>query len=572
MIRKIFGPPGTGKTTHLVGEIRKATERYDPSEIMVASFTRGAAKELVSRDLPVPDCNVGTLHALCWRSQGKPKIAESRIKDFNEQYPDYAITFDNGVDPDDPNSGVVMGGGGNALMHEFQVLRARMVPENHWGQEVIGFAGAWREWCKRNDLIDFTSLIEDALELYPVAPGSPRIAFIDEAQDFTRLEMALVMRWAESMEQVILVGDDDQAIYGFKGGDNKTFLHGPADHKDFLKYSWRLPSAIVRKATQWVEQIDDREPKIIEPCREGGYVEYHSANYRQGDMIADICEQYTEKGKTVMLLTSCSYMLDPIKAALYERGIPWHNPYRVKRGDWNPMRRSTEGRKTALGRLMDYFMLGDKEPDVRKWAKLARNASGPVYFDEAGYPLWSVDEFKSWMEVLTVAHIEERRSKKHLKKQLAMLCDPEITKDKDQMWHPYYQNRVPPFMRDYMNSTARDWLRFDVADGKADAFETYLLKSKADAFKFPLNVLRKRGVAALAEKPKVIIGTIHSVKGGEADVVVLFPDLSPVSMNGYMCDGEERDDIIRQFYVGMTRSKDTLILCSPGGHNAVVWT
>ena len=44
---------------------------------------------------------------------------------------------------------------------------------------------------------------------------------------------------------------------------------------------------------------------------------------------------------------------------------------------------------------------------------------------------------------------------------------------------------------------------------------------------FPAMVAAKRGPRALAETPQVIVGTIHSVKGGQADVVYLFPDLSP---------------------------------------------
>ncbi len=571
MITKIFGPPGTGKTTHLVKLIQQASEQYDPSEIMVASFTRGAARELVSRDLPVPDQNVGTLHALCWRAQGQPKIAESRIRDFNEKNPDYAITFDGGVDPDDPNSGVVAGGPGNELMHGFQILRARMVPEEEWEPDVRKFAEVWRRWCSANNLTDFTALIEDALALYPLPPGDPKIAFIDESQDFTRLEMTLVMKWAENMEHVTLVGDDDQAIYGFKGGDNTTFLHGHADEKHYLERSYRLPSAIVRTATAWIEQIDDREAKKIIPHEEGGYVDYHSINYKQGALLAELCEKHVSKGESVMVLASCSYMLDPIKAALFEIGLPWHNPYRIKRGDWNPMRPSTEGRRTSLGRLMDYFMLGTKEASVRKWAKAVLRDTGTPYFDEAGYPLWSVDEFKSFMEVLAVKDIQSIHGKRELKKKLAALRNPEPTDHKGNMWHPYYQNVVPTFMRDHMNEEARNALRFGVADGNADAFERYLLKSKADSFKFPLNVLRKRGLCALAQKPGVIIGTIHSVKGGEADVVILFPDLSPVSMNAYIGGSEDRDDVVRQFYVGMTRARKTLILCSPGSRNAVVW-
>lgn len=50
---RIFGPPGTGKTTYLSQQIIKAVKKYGSRRVMVASFTKTAAEELVSRDLPL---------------------------------------------------------------------------------------------------------------------------------------------------------------------------------------------------------------------------------------------------------------------------------------------------------------------------------------------------------------------------------------------------------------------------------------------------------------------------------------------------------------------------------------
>ena len=59
------------------------------------------------------------------------------------------------------------------------------------------------------------------------------------------------------------------------------------------------------------------------------------------------------------------------------------------------------------------------------------------------------------------------------------------------------------------------------------------------------------------------MGTIHSVKGGQADVVYVFPDLS---LNGHKeYNGGEWEPVIRQFYVGVTRCKESLIICRPAG-------
>jgi len=67
----------------------------------------------------------------------------------------------------------------------------------------------------------------------------------------------------------------------------------------------------------------------------------------------------------------------------------------------------------------------------------------------------------------------------------------------------------------------------------------------------------------------VIVGTIHSVKGGQADVVFLFPDLSPAGDAAYQRHGAQRDSVIRLFYVGMTRARHTLYVCQKESSMAV---
>jgi superfamily I DNA/RNA helicase len=70
----------------------------------------------------------------------------------------------------------------------------------------------------------------------------------------------------------------------------------------------------------------------------------------------------------------------------------------------------------------------------------------------------------------------------------------------------------------------------------------------------------------LLKRPSIIIGTIHSVKGGEADVVYLFPDLSLAGINEWHnTNGDDtygKDSIIRLFYVAMTRAKQELVICN----------
>ena len=76
-----------------------------------------------------------------------------------------------------------------------------------------------------------------------------------------------------------------------------------------------------------------------------------------------------------------------------------------------------------------------------------------------------------------------------------------------------------------------------------------------------MDIAAKRGPHSLIEDPQVIVGTIHSVKGGQADVVYLFPDLSRAGNANYQVAGPSRDSVIRAFYVGATRARETLYIC-----------
>jgi hypothetical protein len=59
----------------------------------------------------------------------------------------------------------------------------------------------------------------------------------------------------------------------------------------------------------------------------------------------------------------------------------------------------------------------------------------------------------------------------------------------------------------------------------------------------------------------------HYVSGGaivhNSDVVYLFPDVSLAGMREWLSRGEQHDNVVRQFYVGMTRAREELVVCGP---------
>jgi ATP-dependent exoDNAse (exonuclease V) beta subunit len=87
--------------------------------------------------------------------------------------------------------------------------------------------------------------------------------------------------------------------------------------------------------------------------------------------------------------------------------------------------------------------------------------------------------------------------------------------------------------------------------------------------RYPLKVVERYGRSA--DTPLITVGTIHSVKGAEADVVIISPDLSQSGMQEYVGRPDTRDGVMRLFYVALTRAREGVVLCGQHGNGAVRW-
>ena len=541
---RIFGPPGTGKTTHLARQIERGAEKHGASTIMVTSFSRAAAAELVSRNLPLAKEQIGTLHAHCYRALGHPPIADARIDEWNKDRPESKLEADD-ESPLDEGYAEAMSRSGTAnyYLKEANRLRNLRRPVDTWEDPcVVRFHQDWTEWKDSNGLVDFTDMLEIALRDFRYAPGMPKLIFADEAQDFTPLQLAVVRQWGNHGEYFVVCGDDDQTIFDFTGASPFAFIRPEiaASHKIVLAQSFRVPQAVHQLATAWIQGVHVREPKEYRPTAQpgkvvfasGGGLAYQGATHQKPKAILDSMERRLARGQTIMALGSCGYMLNGVVAGLRERGIPFHNPYRTRRGSWNPLAASGK-RVSAADRVI---------------ALLAAHG-------DRGRP-WTVKEFRSfaqWMESRdTFAH--------GVKAALEGLAgEAVVTEDMLRAW---LLARPMADLEGLLEGPAVDLLNWwlERLNGDHGRLARYVCQ-----------VAAIRGTAALRERPKVIIGTIHSVKGAEADVVYLFPDLSWPGHKGWTSDSwVERDPIIRQFYVGMTRAKDTLVICGSSGSSVPI--
>ena len=520
---RIFGPPGTGKTTNLTRQIHRAVERFGKDAVLVTSFTRAAAAELAGQALPVNSERVGTLHSHCWHALGRPEIAEVHVEEWNRANPHLRITplhrerklhgeASDEQTVDDARSG-------DYWLGELNRSRGMVRPVEAWPAGLREFAVKWNRHKVSRKVLDFCDLIETATREIRIAPNRPAVIFVDEAQDLNPMQFKLVRRWGESTQYFVIAADDDQSIYWWCGATADAVLDPeiPDDHKVILNRSHRVPGSVHARANWLIHQVTRRLEKTYKPRPEvGACMQLSRGGYKSPEYwILKTLMQHLENGQTVMLLASCSYMLHPVIAVLRKWGVPFHNPYRKSHGFWNPLRR---GRKrSSANRIRS--LLGDRP--------------------------WTHQDLKLWTEWLN--------PKGNLRTGAKALLDasdgalPVTTERLNELFESAALDALIAASRD--SRRLLQWWSGRVAPEFHGRVQ------------FPIAVALVGGPHGLKESPRVTVGTIHSVKGGQADVVFLFPDLSPTGGTAYQTRGPQRDSVIRLFYVGMTRARDTLYIC-----------
>ena len=527
---RIFGPPGTGKTTNLTRQIRRAVERFGSDSVLITSFSRAAAAELAGRDLPVEPDRIGTLHSHCYHALGGPQIAECNVDEWNKDNPHLQITPKRKQGKLDGDETSEDDGGaekeGDQWLQELGRYRGQMLPPGAWPPALRQFAARWQAYKDANGLLDFCDMIERCLLDVRVAPKLPSVIFADEAQDLNRMQLSLIRQWGQHTDYFIVAGDDDQTLYSFTGASPEAILGPeiPEDHKIILKQSYRVPRAVHAAANGLIRQVTRRQEKEYLPRAAEGACGRIPGTWETPEYgVLRVAMEELDRGRSVMFLAACSYMLRPIIQVLRNNSIPFHNPYRRNNGFWNPLRVGRRG--STVNRVLALLVA---HPD----------------FGE-GHRQWTAGDFVLWTEWLTAKGILKHGAKTHLRNKEA--SQPLTIADLDAVFETAaLQSLLICFDGDHR--ALLHWWRIRVNGAMQNRIQ------------FPADIASARGPQALLERPQVIVGTIHSVKGGEADVVVLFPDLSQAGDAAYQRYGPPRDAVIRMFYVGMTRAREALYI------------
>lgn len=281
----VFAAPGSGKTSVLMAHVamQLAHRRVAPAELMAVTFTRQAALEMrrrLGRDRRVSDSQaesvrIGTFHALLFRWLAKAGIPVSIPLQGDEQraLARTALAREGLRDP--------------RQVREFLSWMSRMKsrwpparPEGRGPREMRAFTRAGRTYegaktrVGRWDFDDIPVTFARVLEEHPsLLTRSEQLAYlvVDEFQDTNPVEWHVVQALARTYHcPVFVVGDDDQAIYGFRGASPRWLLEfggvmGADAH--WLSTNFRSDAGIVACAERLIGHNRMRMPKRVRPAR-----------------------------------------------------------------------------------------------------------------------------------------------------------------------------------------------------------------------------------------------------------------------------------------------------------------
>ncbi|ELY41006.1 UvrD-helicase domain-containing protein [Natronorubrum tibetense] len=565
-VTRLFGGPGSGKTTALLDHVEEILEQDDVTfrDILVVSYTRAAAQEVRERLAERLDespralqGNVCTMHAKAYELLDLSRsdvIGESDKEEFCDEF---------GIEYEDEYSGAGRRTArsttiGNKVIATSQWLQrtSRDVADWYdvpfqWDEEEVRLPPeidpnaqegnkytptwpsdddridvpeairGWRAYKGENGKIGFADMLE-RVKQRSLLPSVDYLV-IDEFQDITTLQYDVYEEWKPHMKQVLIAGDDDQVVYSWQGADPALLLDEEVDEDVILPNSYRLPSNVLNAVNKEIRHIDKRQDKDLKPRTEGGSVEARR-NASMLDVVRLVRRSIVEEG-TVMVLFRARYQMFQFIDEFITEGMPFTS--------LTDQRMWTD-RLTQYVRAVEAIDAGEDVTGLqaRRLADMLQESAFGTNDRDALF-----DE------------IDERQEESGIEDLAELMIPVEVVQDH------------VPFMPG--PASASDMLR------KVTNFQKKSVKSY-----FAIGEYEKM------KTDRVRVGTIHSAKGREADHVIVGTDLTekvveqmvatvddPTAIPG--CEEFTKttspvpvltDNERRVFYVGMSRARERLVL------------
>lgn len=508
---RLIGPPGTGKTTYLLGIIKSWIEQgVEPSRIAFLSFSKAAIQEARDRVLgAIPESEIPTwktLHATAFKAlEYSPGgiFQKGDLIEFGRKY-DYHFSMatvwskNPSEASNDADALLLAYHFGRSTMTESWAETAETIGGDLREDELASFARQLEAYKKELGKIDFHDLLSKAIECRAVPAGITHVV-LDEAQDLTPHQweyFRLILEDAQP-EAVHVACDPQQTIYGFSGCDPRLLDTFEVDEEVVLRQSHRLPDQLVRFARSIC-------PEAVEYYGRPTDADHLTLKAKWDGVIEKVRD-----GRRTLVLCRSNWIVAQAAQDLASKGID----YSTRMGD-----ELTAGRQ-ALGHMY-----------------LAHRSNGP-------YSL-PVGALYDMVEALDSRACKMPRGYK------------------TELNGEACSNPGAP-----RNLIAEPWFK---GIQRTLELNPAVLFKRTFRRQIPrlMGIVNKSGGEAVLREPTVTVMTIHQAKGKEADRVVLIPVLPKrvyESLHGFDQNQVQRnrDGEKRLWYVGATRAKEELIVVNP---------
>lgn len=539
---KIFGGPGTGKTTTMVGNtdindfsgiLQRMFEERRPEEVMLIAYTRAAADEAKRRLVSLTDVSeskaddrITTIHSMAMRFNNlKPKdIVEIRwSNDKYEFCEEVGLNFQiNGGDDDDGEMLSEPDDEGHLFFKILSWLKSKLESTSDYKKCPLGsswpysderfveLAEEWDKFKNEKGIWEFDDAILECVNNEDKV--DTRFLFVDEVQDLYPLQQAFLDNQFGHVDRIFLAGDDDQTIYEWAGAKPEYFLNMEGNVIDempelwedktgywedegvyILDQSWRMPNEILELAKMVINQVGERQEKQIKPHHEGGeFIPLYKPNPQE---VINLINP-----NDTMILFRAKYQMNDFGRELIKAGIPFVDRFKTWKDEVLNLRDGLAALKNDKR-----LMTGSQAAQIIK--ELPEGAI------KDGVPKKKlVDRFAPESEVST-SHVV----------------------------------KATKYGRPNDDYTLRRWCREFVSDD----MNYYREMAVRNNLSMDNEHLDPEGVE---------LETIHGSKGQEADTIILSTDTTESVLEN-MPEGQLNDAERRLFYVGITRTENRLVMC-----------
>lgn len=360
----VLAGPGSGKTYTITNRILYLLEQGIPPErILVITFMKEAALSMQNRFQEMAKAaakgpsfypvNFGTFHSIFYHILRESKALKSNELLKNSEKKNLIIpilkTYIRSKEHTDPKEGTSVSGDDAAQVlaaigyykNTMQMGAAAARAPAGWQQDFEAVCREYEQAVKRTGRLDFDDMLYNCKQLLrenekirEYWQNRFRYILIDEFQDINPVQYEAVKLLAASPYNIFAVGDDDQAIYGFRGSQPeclKRFQTEFGARQLLLDMNYRSKAEIVEASLAVIEENKDRFLKRLRAADESGNPDgtapvcvhgFPDRERQYGHLLGGISAGLGRGESCAVLFRTNSYM-QGFAARLKAAGIPY---------------------------------------------------------------------------------------------------------------------------------------------------------------------------------------------------------------------------------------------------------